>query len=974
MSAEPFPSFFVPDERQAAVLAHRSGPMVVTGAAGTGKTAILVERLAALIEAGADPERTVLIVRTGRASRSLRATLLGRLGRSLAGLRVTTVHGMANDVLGRRFEALGFDRAPDVLNAGDQFARVSAMLAQDDASRWPAFGPMVKLRGFADVVRQFLLRAQERLVAPHEVAERASASGLQGWAELAAFYQRYLDELARHALVDYAGLVVRAGEASAEAEPIFDHLMVDDYQEATPAAERLLIELRPASLVVAGDRASHVFSFQGTTDAPLERFERRFSGAHAVELEVPHRFARGGPVARAWTAAHTSEEQSAIARELRRVHVQEHVAWEDMAVVVRRHGDHLGGLLRALDDAGVPRATPDRTLSLVAEPAAFPYVLALRWLARPEERNGLVEALLTSDLARLSPAAARGLVRAAVAAGGEPADALSGDGGLSDAEARALDGLRAALDHAAGVADRSALDAFATLWRELPSSRRLVESGTTQAGRRDLDAVVALSEAIARAAERGELPAAAFLDLLEAGDRGPGLDLGFDDTGPGVRVLTAHGTAGDEFDTVVIADAVEGNFPSVSRSEPMFDLALLERPVSQSERNRLRLEDERRLFTLILRRARRSVLITAGDPHGAETNLSIRSRFVAEQGLAWTPAPSAPYPDPLTVAEAHATWRHVLADPAASPADRLAALGGIQALGVDPASWWYQRDWTGDDRPLHEELRVSHSRLEKLENCNLQYVLGQEIGLEGRAGYHAWVGSLVHELIDECDRGTIERSEAALIAEAERRWRREPFPSLAVSEAFRRLVTEVALPAWVREYGQAPALAHELRFEFAFDGALVVGVIDRIGGVSPVGTQITDYKTGKSRNAAPAGENLQLGIYYLAVQRDEDLKAFRPVRCVELAFLRDQERDGSVARTVRAFTGAREEEFESAMAARLAGLIDRLRELQRTENYRPNPAAACRFCDFKTLCPLWPEGRPLFPEPRASLPLVEVAT
>src|SRR2546430_759776 len=71
--------------------------------------------------------------------------------------------------------------------------------------------------------------------------------------------------------VDFAGLVEQAA-AAAEAsrgQPLFDHLLVDDYQDATFSAERLLAELGAETLVAAGDPQAHVFSFQGTTDAPI---------------------------------------------------------------------------------------------------------------------------------------------------------------------------------------------------------------------------------------------------------------------------------------------------------------------------------------------------------------------------------------------------------------------------------------------------------------------------------------------------------------------------------------------------------------------------------------------------------------------------------------------------------------------------------------------------------------------------------
>ena len=60
MVSSPTESSLVPDQQQARVLDHASGALLVTGSAGTGKTAVLRERFARLIEAGSDPERVAL--------------------------------------------------------------------------------------------------------------------------------------------------------------------------------------------------------------------------------------------------------------------------------------------------------------------------------------------------------------------------------------------------------------------------------------------------------------------------------------------------------------------------------------------------------------------------------------------------------------------------------------------------------------------------------------------------------------------------------------------------------------------------------------------------------------------------------------------------------------------------------------------------------------------------------------------------
>jgi RecB family exonuclease len=426
-------------------------------------------------------------------------------------------------------------------------------------------------------------------------------------------------------------------------------------------------------------------------------------------------------------------------------------------------------------------------------------------------------------------------------------------------------------------------------------------------------------------------------------------------------VLTAHAAAGQEFDTVVVVGAVEGDFPSLARPEPMFDLGTLERRISRSERNRARLEDERRLFGMVLERARRRVVLTASDPHGEEAVESARSRFVDERHLAWTNAPAGPFDEPVSVAEAAAAWRRRLADPSAPPPERLASLDGLLALGIQPSRWWFQNDWTDTGAPLHETLRLSFSRLDRLENCELQFVLGEELGLGRRGGHQAGVGKIVHELIERCERGEIDRTLEALVAALNDRWDPKAFPSLAVSEAFRLLAIDKMLPNWVEHFGGSPAIASEVAFSFEFEGATIVGVIDRIGRLENGGTRITDFKTGKADRAPKAEESLQLGVYYLAVTQDEELAEFRPVRAVDLAYLRGHWRTGEIVDPSWPISPSGGEAYQQAVREHLVQLIEHIRRLEDTEVYRPDPYADCYFCDFKSLCPLYPEGQPLFP-------------
>ncbi|HEX6330030.1 MAG TPA: ATP-dependent DNA helicase [Actinomycetota bacterium] len=943
------------DSRQLDVLGHARGALLVTGGFGTGKTTVLRERFLHLLAHGADPDRVVVVVGSRRAREEARRVLLARLPASVANLRVSTIHGLAYQVVSARYHDLRYERPPAILAAPEQFAKVQELLAGEDPERWPAYGTLLGLRGFADAVRQLVLRAQEALIGPDEIVRAAEARSLGGWRELAEFLRRYQEVLDAEGAVDFAGLVAQAAVAAELGEPPFDHVLVDDYQDATFGTERLLAALAPQSLVVAGNPDAHVYSFQGTTSVPLLRFRERFA-ADEVGLETEHRAAKVEVLARA--AAHSSEEHAGVARELRRLHVEDGVPWRDLAIVVRRQGPHLGGLLRALDDAGVPRHAPESGLALTAEPATVPFTLAMRWIARPLERDGLAEPVLVSELGGLSPPAARSLLRTARASGRPPSEALDLADRLDPPERDELRMLTIALGRADAVAG-SVIEAFRALWERLPYAARLVaRAETSPMARRDLDAVVAFARAVERAGGSADPSVAAFVDQLEAGQGGPGVSGVGEADADAVQVLTAHGATGMEFDTVVVVGVTEGNFPSLTRPEPMFDLAVLEGDESRSDRMRLRLADERRLFASVLGRARRGVVLTASDPPAGVDGA--RSRFVDERAVEWAPMPASP-PEPISVAEAAAQWRRTLADPSSGRADRLAALDGLVALGVDARRWWFQNDWTDTGRPLHERLRLSFSRLERLENCELQFVLGEELGLSRRGGYQAWVGKLVHELVEQCEKGEIDRSLDALVAALEERWQDAPFPSKAVSDAFKRVAVEWMLPNWFTSFGQLPAAddGTEMGFEFEFEGATITGKIDRIGPHDH-GFRITDFKTGNPEKAPKAAESLQLGIYYLGVTLSPELERYRPVRAVDLSFLRGHWKTHEIVTHAWPVSPAGEEEYQARVRERLSGLVRRIRELDEAGTYRPDPTADCYFCDFKPLCPLYPEGQPLF--------------
>ncbi len=961
---------FDPDPQQRAVLDHPSGPMLVSGGFGTGKTTILRERFARLIDDGADPERLALVVGSRRARDEARRVVLQRLPLALPSLTIVTMQGLAYHVVGQRFDRLAYPAPPTVLSASEQFTRVRELLLGEDSARWPAYGPLLQLRGFADEVRQFVIRAQESLVSPEDIERRAAERDSVGWRELASFLRQYLEVLDSNGEVDFAGLVEQAAVAAAHGEPLFDHVIVDDHQDTTLAAERLLHELRATSLVVAGNLEAHVFSFQGTTDEPLRRFAERNSGAVEVTLTNAHRSAAG--------------LRRGVARRprLRAAHRRRARAPQDPrrgGDPVERPGRHLaspGRARRRTAPRARRRARPARDdgVRLARHPAGHPSVHPRAAVdrrrsertRRPDraapdvgDRAPVARVGANAVARSCGPTAVRSARRSRCTRSPRPASEKRSTGSRTCSVARTTSEPR--------CSTRSACSGIG-----LPFSADLVRRAETDHHARvDLDAIVALASAIEAAGAAADPSVEAFLLSLGAAEGAPELSAGAEGGPDAVHVLTAHAAAGRGFDTVIVLDALEGDFPSLSRPEPMFDLTTLEGVRARSEINRRRLADERRLFQMVCRRAGRRVVLTATHPSGG-SGVTLASRFVEEMDVGWLDVPAMPFADPVSVSEAAATWRRLLSDPGASAPERIASLDGLLALGDDPRRWWFQRDWTDLSAEPKDELSLSYSRLSTLENCDLQFVLSSELGLDPAGGYQAWLGKEVHAILEACDKGEIERTPEAFERALDERWDASRFPSYAISEAERANAKAVVIPNWFSRYAEPPATAIEQAFTFEFEGARIRGKIDRIGPVPEGGTRITDYKTGRSDNAPKAADSLQLGIYYLAVGECEELAEHRPVEAVELAFLGGKRGDRALDVKEWAVSEDTEEDYKHRMRDRIATLISRIRELDRGRTYVADTQANCFFCRFQTLCTRYPQGGPVFPLEEPG-PVIEAA-
>ena len=172
------------DDAQRAVVAHRGGPLLVLAGPGTGKTTTVVEAVAARIDEGADAEQVLVLTFGRRAAAELRARITARLGRATKEPLARTFHSYAFGLL-RREAALRGEPAPRLLSGPEQDLLVRDLLAGDlegGARGWPQrLHAALPTRGFAQELRDLVMRAYERGVRPTELERLGRAEGRDDW-------------------------------------------------------------------------------------------------------------------------------------------------------------------------------------------------------------------------------------------------------------------------------------------------------------------------------------------------------------------------------------------------------------------------------------------------------------------------------------------------------------------------------------------------------------------------------------------------------------------------------------------------------------------------------------------------------------------------------------------------------------------------------------------------------------------------
>ncbi|MHB8511712.1 MAG: PD-(D/E)XK nuclease family protein [Actinomycetota bacterium] len=928
------------DAQSKQIISHRSGLMLVLGAPGSGKTRMLLDRYANLVEHGVRSDRILLLVSRGSVARKLRDDLVLRLARSLPGVNVLTAREFARAMLEANFSALGYSKPPEVLNATAQESFVRRLLEAEDPSMWPSCSGLLRVNGFVAQVARFVLRLHE--AEPDEAVKLAD--GRLYLEDAARFYGRYLDALARENKLDSSLLVSRATDLVQRGigERI-DHVLIDDYHDSLQSMNRLraALAVHAQSTVIAldpFDASDVVGELEPVASVALDAPTNTKETLQALESPVATPASTTPANIAARLFAHPGEEADAIAHELVRAHVQDHVPWSEMAVIVRRYGSAIPPIRHALERHRVPFVAGSSDLRLIEEPAVEPLCTMLAFVGglgasrlgpqfvdRYEERDSLLDRVLCSAIVGLAPSDVRALRRRA---------RISQTPALEMA-LRECSALNTIVELLTPLVD-DGVEAFWTLYERCSYIADLVD----RQSHRDLDALVALTNAL-----DFEDPIS-ISELLDAVGKleAPSVIDRYPDA---VKLLSVHDARGRFFELVIVANCIEGEFPSSRPPSSLIDANEILDPRSAIDRVKRSFLSERALFRCAMTRSRSKTLVFASRSASASSPRT-PSRFIEQRlGLRWE---TVDVQESMSKRGAQAELRRIARDSASSKAHRLAALEALRRSGEDPTEWWGANEWSDPGAAIlapDETLRTSYTRISQMADCGLRYLYQVELGLDPDQSYQMWVGSTVHEIIDRAQRGEVDLSEQALHAELDALWDPGQFPNRAI-EHRRYLDCKRMLVSWLREESATPVVASEAEFEYPIEGAIVRGKIDAIKRMNNGKLRIIDYKTGMyppSRNDVKS--DLQLASYYLATRKCDELAALGEPGALQLAYIAKPSSEAEIT-----LLGVAPPEVEPWAEQRLIELTQSVRE----ERFAPSPDADCTFCSFRQLCPMWPEG------------------
>jgi ATP-dependent DNA helicase UvrD/PcrA len=273
---------------QAEAVTHAGGPVLVLAGAGSGKTRIITERIASLINtSGEHPSNILAVTFTNKAASEMRGRLDRLIGPETRGLWLGTFHSIGLRILKREIKHLnGFRQDFVIYDDADQIKLIKACM-----ERLGIGEKELEPRS----VRSKIDRAKNKGIDPGG----AGGAGNDIYDEkVSGIYELYERELRRLNALDFGDLLyvtVRLFREKPDVlrhyQEMYRHILVDEYQDTNHMQYKIveLLSRKHKNIFVVGDDNQSIYGWRGADIANILNFERDFPDARVIKLERNYR-------------------------------------------------------------------------------------------------------------------------------------------------------------------------------------------------------------------------------------------------------------------------------------------------------------------------------------------------------------------------------------------------------------------------------------------------------------------------------------------------------------------------------------------------------------------------------------------------------------------------------------------------------------------------------------------------------------
>jgi len=270
---------------QLAAVTLPNEPALILAGAGSGKTRVLITRIAWLIQQGLASPATVLAVTfTNKAAREMMARLSALLPIDTRGMWIGTFHGLCNRMLRAHHRDAALPATFQILDTADQLSAIKRLMKglNVDDEKYPPKN-----------LQYFINNAKEQGLRPDQ-ADATDNFNLK-FVEL---YRAYEQQCQREGVVDFPELLLRCYELLAHNAPLrahyqarFRHILVDEFQDTNKLQYAWLKMLAGQSnaIFAVGDDDQSIYAFRGANVGNMRDFEREFNVRHLIKLEQNYR-------------------------------------------------------------------------------------------------------------------------------------------------------------------------------------------------------------------------------------------------------------------------------------------------------------------------------------------------------------------------------------------------------------------------------------------------------------------------------------------------------------------------------------------------------------------------------------------------------------------------------------------------------------------------------------------------------------